>query len=112
MTPEINHKTSFSADFFLSKRKINTYFLFILKKKNIFFPKKEKIFFYFLTFFLFKKEKKKILFNKNLLKMTKTRFGSRVFGRSTFWKTCKSVVNYEDMDSSFPVLTKWEAHIM
>ena len=41
-----------------------------------------------------------------------TRFGSRIFGRSTFWETCTSVVNHEDMDSIFPFLTKWEAHII
>jgi len=42
----------------------------------------------------------------------KTRFGGRGFGQPTFWQTCTSVVNHEDMDSLFPFLTKWEAHII
>ena len=41
-----------------------------------------------------------------------TRFGSRGFGRPTFRQTCTSVVNHEDMESLFPFLTKWEAHII
>ena len=41
-----------------------------------------------------------------------TRFGSRVFGRPTFWQTSTSVVNLEDMDSLFPFLPKREAHII
>ena len=33
-------------------------------------------------------------------------------GRPTFWKTFTFVVNHEDIGSSFPFLSKWEAHIM
>ena len=39
-----------------------------------------------------------------------TSFGSRGLGRSTLRQTCTSVVNHEDMDSSLPLPTKWEAH--
>ena len=33
------------------------------------------------------------------IESTKTRFGSRVIGRPTFWETCSSVVIHENMDS-------------
>ena len=38
--------------------------------------------------------------------------GSQKFSRPTFWETCTSVVNDEDMDNLFPFLMKWEAHII
>ena len=48
----------------------------------------------------------------NYMEMVKTRFGGRGFGRPTFWQTSTSVANHEDMDSLFPFLTIWEAHII
>ena len=44
--------------------------------------------------------------------LEETRFGSRRFGRLTFRQACISEANHEDMDSLFPFLTKWEAHII
>ena len=41
----------------------------------------------------------------------KKRFGGQGFGWSTLCQTRTSVVKQEDMDSSFPFLSKWEAHI-
>ena len=46
------------------------------------------------------------------IEIIKTRFGSRGFSRPTFRQTCTSGANHEDMDSLFPFLTKWEAHII
>ena len=43
--------------------------------------------------------KKKFVLGLTLHNKTKERFESRVFGRPTFWETCASVVNHEDVDS-------------
>ena len=37
--------------------------------------------------------------NVHMANKNKTMLGSRVFGRPTFWQTCTSVVDHEDMDS-------------
>ena len=45
--------------------------------------------------------------NNILINVIKTKFGSRVFGWSILWDS-----NHEVMDSWFPFLPKWKAHIM
>ena len=55
-------------------------------------------------------ENRKILAKCEIIPVT--RFGGRGLGRPTFRQTCTSVTNHEDMDSLFPFLTKWEAHII
>ena len=53
-----------------------------------------------------------LLLQDDWIDYDKTRFGGRGFGLPTFWQTCTSTVNQEDMDGLFPFIKKWEAHII
>ena len=42
--------------------------------------------------------------------LNKTKFGRRIFGRSTLWETYTSVLNDDDKARVFIFLPKWEAY--